>query len=119
MPDANREGLKAAGKRFAQSMKSVARVKSSKAAEAVNTKWDGDEILIRAGRPGGEYGWIPVQAIMFEDNLRHPLYGNKGHWYRQGRYPITQYTERAGIDGAMDDYADAAIPIILRQHGFK
>jgi hypothetical protein len=113
-----RDGLKAAADRFAAAMKTVAAVRTRRTAEAVNTVWDGDTIVIRAGRPEGVYGWEPVQAKMFDNNLRHPLFGDKKHWYHQGRYPITKYTEKAALNDAVERFADVAVPRLLKEHGF-
>lgn len=118
MPDPVHEGLKAAAGRFAVVMKKIAAVKTRRTADAVHVSWDGDDALVQAGRPGGEYGWDPIQASMFDDNGRHPLFGDKKYWYKQGRWPITAYTERAGIDSATDAFADAVFPPLLEDHGF-
>lgn len=115
---AAREGLKAAADRFAATMRRVASVRTHRTADAVHVAWDGDEALVQAGSPGGAYGWDPIVGLMFDNNLRHPLFGNKSKWYKQGRYPITQYTERAGIDSAAEAFADAGIPPLLEEHGF-
>lgn len=119
MPDYNREGLRAAAERFAAAMRTVAAVKTRRTADAVNISDERKEIVVRAGRPEGVYGWEPIQAVMFDNNLRHPLFGNKGHWYHEGRYPITQYTERAAIDDASEQYAQGAVDPLLKDHGFK
>lgn len=117
--DAEREGLKAAADRFAAVMRKVAAIRTRRTAEAVNIQMEGDDALIQAGRPGGAWGWEPIQAFMFDNNWRHPLYGNKKQWYHQGRFPITSMTERAGIDSATEAFADKAVPILLEEHGFS
>jgi hypothetical protein len=113
-----RAGLKAASERFARAMKTVAGVRTRTSAAAVNVVEGQNENLIRAGRPTGPWGWEPIQASMFDNNRRHPLFGNKSKWYKQGRYPITQYTERAAIDDAAEAFADAFVPAFVKEYGF-
>jgi hypothetical protein len=117
MGNAEHEGLKAAAEVFARVMRVVAAVRTDETAAAVNVAWEGEGVLIRGGRPGGAWGWEPIQALMFDNNKRHPLFGNKGHWYHQGYYPITEETVVLGIDEAVSAFADAAIPILLEEHG--
>lgn len=119
MPDWNRAGLKAAAERFARAMRTVAGVRTNETAAAVNVAWEGDTALVRGGEPGGPWQWTPIQAAMFDDNLRHPLFGNKRHWYKQGRWPITAYTERAAINDVDEVYADAAVDPMLAEYGFE
>lgn len=119
MADYDRNGLKAAADRFAQAMRKIAAVRTRHTADAVNVTWEGDEALIRGGHPGGPWQWEPIQAAMFDDNLRHPLFGNKRHWYKQGRYPITAYTERAAINQIDEVYATEAVDPMLRDMGFE
>lgn len=118
--DALRAGMKAAADVFARVMRDVSAVKTRNTADAVNTQGDGTTaVLIRAGHPGGGYGWEPIQALMFDNNLRHPLFGNRRHWYRQGYYGITEITERTAIDNATEAFADAFVPPFVEEYGFK
>lgn len=117
--DYNRDGLNAAARVLANAMQMIARVKTRTTADAVNISYEDDEIAVRAGRPGGAYGWEPVQAFMFDENARHPLFGNKRHWYHQGRYPIIQLTEESASDSAAHAYCKAAIDPLLADHGYK
>jgi hypothetical protein len=55
---------------------------------------------------------------MFDDNARHPLFGDKKHWYHQGYYPITSYTVDLSATDAAEAYADAAVELMLDEHGF-
>jgi hypothetical protein len=112
-----RDGLRAAGSRLALTMRAVAAVKTDETAKAVNTIETEDSVIIRAGRPEGRWGWEPIEALMFEANLRHPLYGDKKHWYHQGWYPITKLTLDEGLDAAVEDFADIAVPDLLRETG--
>lgn len=117
MPDARRAGLRAAAEVIARFMRRVAAVKSDETALAVNIVFEGQEVAIRAGRPGGAYGWKPIQALMLDDNRRHPLFGNTGHWYYEGYYPITEETVQLSADYAAAAYADVAIPLMLEEYG--
>lgn len=117
MADATREGLRAAANRLARAMRVIAAVRTRHTAEAVRVYFDGEEAVVSAGREGGAWGWEPIQAAMFDDNGRHPLYGDKKHWYHQGRWPITAMTERAALDSAVNAFADTAIPLLLKEYG--
>jgi hypothetical protein len=118
MANARYEGLKAASAVLARVMKRVAGVKTHRTADAVRVTFEGDEAAVSAGRPEGAWGWEPIQALMFDDDKRHPLFGDRRHWYHQGEYPITAETVRIGADDAADAYADAAIDLMLDEHGF-
>lgn len=117
MADPAREGLRAAGQVIARVMRRVAAVRTREGAAAVNDHFEGSELVVSAGHPGGPWGWEPIQALMFDDNRRHPLYGNKSHWYHEGHYPITEITERQSIDEAVDAFADTAVPLYLDEAG--
>lgn len=112
-----RRGLRAAADRLAAAMKQVAAVKTNETANAVNVIWPANAVEIRAGKPGGPYGWEPIQALMFEADLRHPLFGDKKYWFHQGYYPITRLTLKYGLDSAVDDFADEAVPALLDDLG--
>lgn len=114
---AREEGLRAASNALARVMKRVAAVKTRRTAEAVHVTTEGPDSLVQAGRPEGVYGWEPIQGLMFDDNKRHPLFGNKSKWYHQGNYPITEETVRLGADDAAEAYADAAVDLMLKEHG--
>lgn len=118
MPDFNRDGLKAAAQSLARTMKKVAVVRTRRTADAVNVKAEGDAFLIRGGKPGGGWGWDPITALMFDDDKRHPFFGNRRRWYNQGYYGITENTVTSGIDEAADEYARNAIDPLLRDDGF-
>jgi hypothetical protein len=117
MSEAGRAGLKAAAESLARTMRRVAAVRTRRTADAVNTAWEGDVALVRGGRPGGAWGWEPVTAFMFDDDGRHPLFGDKKHWYHQGEYPITELTVETGINEAADRFAEAAVPLYLKEAG--
>jgi len=100
-------------------MMRVALAKTRHSAAAVNTTPEGPDILVRAGKPESVYGWEPIQALMFDDNKRHPLFGDKKHWYNQGEYPITEGTIRENGEDCAEAYADAAVDLMLDEHGFS
>lgn len=112
-------GLDAAASKLADAMKRVAAAKTRRAADAVRITHEDGDTVIAAGKPEGVYGWDPITALMFEDDRRHPLFGDKKHWYPQGHYPITELTERAALDDAVDAFADAAVPPLLKEYGFE
>lgn len=117
MADARQEGLRAAAETLARVMRGVARVRTRRTADAVHVTYEGAEAVVQGGRPEGAYGWEPIQGAMFDDNARHPLFGNKRHWYDQGYYPISEGTVRIGADEAAEAYADAAVDLMLDEHG--
>lgn len=120
MSNATREGLRAAGEALARVMKRVAEVKTREGARMVHVDFaSDDEAVVSAGYPVGPWGWNPIQALMFDDNRRHPLFGDKKHWYHQGEYPITEETVRLGAEDAAQAFADSdAIDLMLDEHGF-
>lgn len=117
MADAKREGLRAAAEVVARTMRQVAAVRTQRTAAAVNVRMEADVAIVRGGHEGGPWGWEPVTAFMFDDNARHPLFGNKRHWYNQGDYPITALTEAFSASDAAEAYADAAVDLMLEEHG--
>jgi len=117
MPDARREGLKAAAEVVARVMRQVAGRRTQETAAAVNTRLEGEEAVVSGGREGGAYGWEPIQALMFDNDLRHPLFGNKRYWYHEGYFPITSYTESLSASDAAEAYAEVAVPLMLEEHG--
>lgn len=120
--EAERKGLRAAADSFAKTMREVSAVRTRQTADAVNVQEGSEEFLIRGGTPGGGWGWEPIQALMFDNNLRHPLFGNRKHWYAQGKnkgeWRITEMTEQRGIDAAADAFASVFIPEFARGYGF-
>lgn len=112
------EGLRAAADRLAAVMRRVAAVKTDETAKAVHVEeLPVTGVAVMAGRPEGRWGWEPIEALMFDNNLRHPLYGDKKHWYHQGWYPITRLTLEEGLDDAVNDFADVAVPALLDEVG--
>lgn len=119
MSEATRKGLEAAADVLAIAMRAVAVIKTRTGAAAVNVAWEADDsVRIRAGKPEGRYGWEPIVPLMFEDNKRHPLWGNRSHWYHQGEYSITGLTLAAALDEAVEAFAEEAVPALLDECGF-
>lgn len=118
----NQDGLRAAARSLAATMKRVAAVRTRRTADAVNVKETQNFELIRGGKPAGEWGWDPIEAAMFTYNLRHPLFGDRRRWYNQSRsgpYDIPAITAREGASDAAEEYTRNAIDPLLRDHGFK
>lgn len=122
MPDYNRDGLRAAAQSLARTMKRVAAVRTRKTADAVNVKETSSVMFIRGGKPGGDWGWTPITAAMWTFDLKHPLFGDRRHWYRQSRdgaYDIPAITAADGATEAADEYTRNAIDPLLESHGFE
>lgn len=113
------EAMDEAAKVFAIGMRQVADVKTRETGDEVNwIRGDNAERLIRAGKPGGRWRWDPIQAFMFDDDWRHPLFGDKRHWYNQGYYGITEDTVEGYIDQATDAFANSIADWIDENYGF-
>lgn len=107
------DAMAAAADRLAAVMRRVAAVKTKTGAEAVNINWVDDTTFeVRAGRPGGRWGWTPIVPAMFENDIKHELFGDEKYWYRQGEYPITLLTIIEGMGDALDDFADIAVEVV-------
>jgi hypothetical protein len=122
--NAVRAGLKAAADSFARRMRVVAATRTRRAAAAVHTAWSSaNSISVLAGTDIGPYGWEPITALMFDDDLRHPLFGNKRHWYfqayKKGGLAITEITEQTGIEDATEAFADAAFEVLIAKYGYE
>lgn len=113
------DGLEAAGRSLAKTMKKVAGVRTRTGANAVNFHIEGDRVIVRAGKPGGQWGWDPVVPSMFDNNRRHPFFGDKKKWYNQGYYGITEITEEEGAEPAAEAFVKGAVDPLLRDHGFE
>jgi hypothetical protein len=119
MPDARTEGLRAAGETLRRYLKRFAAMKTREGARQTHVDFSAAaEVTVSAGYPVGPYGWNPIQASMFDDNRRHPLFGDKKHWYHQGSWPMTEMAVNAGSEDAANAYADAALELMLDEHGF-
>jgi hypothetical protein len=56
---------------------------------------------------------------MFENNRRHPLFGNKNKWYHEGDFPITAMTVKLVAKLVEDEFVAEDLRIILGQYGFR
>lgn len=111
---ANRAALRIAARTTAAIMRRFARIRSDEIAAAVNVNESADGFEVRAGYPEGEWGWTPIQALMFDNNKRHPLFGNERRWYAQGYFPITESTVKLALAAGVEDiYADEYLRIRL------
>lgn len=69
---------------------------------------------------GGRGGRAAPNAAMFETpGARHPLFGNKKHWYEQPYRPFMEEGAERGASEAADVYADVTIGIWLKETGWK
>lgn len=85
----------------------VAAKYTQEGADAVNQVRTGPySVTIRVGRPGGEWGWLPIQAFMLEENWRHPFFGNRKRWYNEN----IRHGEKVGlITGEVVDACQPAV----------
>lgn len=65
-------------------------------------------------------GTMAPNAAPFEFGERHPLFGDRKHWYKQ---PTRAYMSRAAkdsktIDTAADVYATAEVEMLEQEYGF-
>lgn len=69
---------------------------------------------------GGAGGLEAPNAYMFEtQGARHPLFGDKSHWYTQPYRPfLEEAADQAGQD-ACETYADIAIAVWARESGYR
>lgn len=117
---ANRAGLRLAARTVvAPAMRRIARIRTKKTADAVHVVETPQGFEVRAGDPEGQWGWTPIEASMFDNNRRHPLFGNERAWYYQGYFPITEMTYKLALRlGAVDVYVDECLRILLKERGF-
>jgi hypothetical protein len=111
--------MRAARNIVVPAMKRVARIRTKQTAAAVNIYNGPNGIEVRAGTPTGPWGWTPIQASMFENNRRHPLFGNKNKWYHEGDFPITAMTVKLVAKLVEDEFVAEDLRIILGQYGFR
>lgn len=69
---------------------------------------------------GGANGQEAPAAFMSEiAGTRHPLFGDRKHWYPQPHRPFMTEGSDAALDDAADAFADDAIDGIARGAGYK
>jgi hypothetical protein len=110
--------MRAARNIVAPAMRRVARIRTKQTAAAVNIHNGPNGVEVRAGTPTGPWGWTPIQASMFDNNRRHPLFGDKRKWYHQGDFPITAMTLKLVSKLVEDEYVQEDLRIILGERGF-
>jgi hypothetical protein len=115
--DSTESMMRVAKRIVVPAMKRIARIRTRKTADAVNVVVRNGWVEVRAGTPEGAWGWTPIQASMFDNNRRHPLFGDKHKWYHQGYFPITEMTEKLVIKLVEDEYVRDALPILLERRG--
>ena len=116
MTDANTLALRAAARVMATYLRAAAGRYTRAGAAAVNvvTTVPG-EASVRAGFPGGPYGWAPIQAWMLDDNGRHEAWGSDKRWYNENRKRgnavgiITGPAADAGATPAASAWADVYV----------
>lgn len=114
---AERAMMRAAKNIVAPAMKRIARIRTKTTAAAVNVHKGPNGIEVRAGTPTGAYGWTPIQALMFDNNKRHPLYGH-APWYHQGDFPITQLTAKLVAKLVEDEFVQEDLKLILGKYNY-
>lgn len=69
---------------------------------------------------GGRGGQQAPNAAMFETpGARHPLFGDKKHWYTQPYRPFMEEGAEAGLDDAANVYADICIQTWCKETGWR
>lgn len=116
MADAASTALNAAARVFKGITRVVVAQRTRESAAAVNTfRYGPQQVGIRIGRPGGEWGWIPIQAFMLDNDWRHPFFGNRKKWYSENVHNepkmgmLTDASVAAGADPAVTTFADTYV----------
>jgi hypothetical protein len=110
-------GLERAAEIIAEAVKAAAEALPSKKIPPTVRSY------VRAGigyvTAGGTGGQEAPNAHMFETpGARHPLFGNKKHWYNQPYRPFMEEGAEAAADEAAEAYADATIGVWAKESGF-
>lgn len=96
----------------------------------VQINYSGGYANIRAGIPGGKYGWTPIHAWMFEEPHagripKHPLFahGPRGtdgwrYWYYQPYKPYMETAAEESASAAAQVYADEMLDYFARKFGY-
>lgn len=82
------------------------------------------EAFISAGSRGGEWGWEPIHAWMFEEPHdgkvpKHPLFGNRKLWYYQPYRPYMEVAAETASGDAVELYAALEIARWAKESGYK
>jgi hypothetical protein len=124
VPDYRRDGMQAAADSLADNLREEVGKHSSEGAAAVNVRPTNSVYFVRAGTPTGRWHWTPIQVAMFNENGRHPVFGNREHWApqnrRYGNVPIDFPGDaiKANGDDCAEAYARAGIDPLIRDLGF-
>lgn len=113
---AERAMMRAAKNIVAPAMRRIARIRTKRTAAAVHVVKANGVIEVRGGDPTGPWGWTPIQGSMFENNRRHPLYGNRHKWYHQGDFPITKLTLGLVQRQVEDEFVREDLKLILGKY---
>jgi hypothetical protein len=117
LSDAGEEaGLKAAAEVAVEAVKFTAeRLPSKKIPPSVSSRVVRGIAYVSAGGVGGRQA---PNAYMFEEQgARHPLFGNKKHWYDQPYRPFMEAAIEASADEMAEVFADVAIDIWMKESG--
>lgn len=127
---ASKKALIAAAELVAKAVAARAATFSTEIPKAVRVKPWGDQVFVYVGSRGGQWGWTPIHAWMFEEPHsgsipKHPLFahGPRGtdgweHWYYQPYRPFMEEAAAASADAAMRVYARIAIDEAAAENGF-
>lgn len=65
-------------------------------------------------------GVLAPNAAPFEFGERHPLFGNRQHWYKQPTraYMSNAATNNATIDAAADAYGNSEAELLAKEYGY-
>ena len=89
----------------------------------VQLNYTGGFANIRAGFSGGEWGWTPIHAWMFEEPHgaripKHPYFGDREHWYYQPYRPYMETAAESSAGDAAQVYADEMYAYFCKQYGY-
>lgn len=127
MPAGSRsDNLKTAAKVIAEAAKVLSRSAKITAGMKVYKAPGGGSVFIAAGAHGGKWGWVPVNAWMFETpDSWHPLFahGPRGtdgwrHWYVQPYRPFLEMAAETTGQEAAEVFASLEIARLARLNGF-
>lgn len=114
---ATHEGLRAAAETIADAARAISGRFSRRIPASIRVTVAGKSAAVKAG---GRKGELAPNAAMFETpGARHPLFGDKSHWYFQPHRPFLEEAAQARGDKAAEEYADAVIDSWKRTLGFK
>lgn len=110
--------LRNAAEVFAQVMRRITAGISDETSRLVQLRAQYGAFDVNAGYSGGRWHWTPIQAWMFETGAKHPLFGDRSHWYAQPRRPFLEATAVAGYARAEQVYADIEAERLAHEFGY-